>query len=125
MPAAREDYLLRMIQQAAAALRRLRERLARGDSAEEIVADAQTATSELLGPRGELFERLDPHSAAQLLRDPERVRLWADLLAVRADALAAVGKGQEADRLHVRSNALRAAVPEATNAAPHSRSHLK
>ena len=122
MPAAREDYLLRMIQQAAAALRRLRERLAGGDSAEEIVADAQTATSELLGARGELFERLDPRSAAQLLGDPERVRLWADLLAVRADALAAGGNVQEGTRLQVRSAALRAAVTEPVSGAPHSRS---
>ncbi len=123
MPAAREDYLLRMIQQAAAALRRLRERLTGGDSAEDVVTDTQAAIGQLLGARGELFERLDPRSAAQLLGDPERVRLWADLLAVRADALAAAGKGQEASHLHVRSTALRAAVPESTNGASHSRSH--
>jgi hypothetical protein len=111
MPGARDDYLLRMIQQAAAALRRLRERLGGGGAAEEVAHDAGAAIGALLGPRRELFERLDPRSAAQLLGDPERVALWADLLAVRADALEATSDATGAARLRERVNALRAAVP--------------
>lgn len=108
MPAARDDYLLRLIQQAAAALRRLRGRLSGGDdAAQEVAAEAHAVIGELLGTRRELFDRLDPHSAAQLLGDPERVRLWADLLTLRADAVAATGNRDEAGRLTQRSTALR------------------
>lgn len=111
MPGARDDYLLRMIQQAAAALRRLRERLGGGGAPEEVAHDAHAAIGTLLGPQRELFDRLDPQSAARLMGDPERVVLWADLLSLRADALEASADAIGAARLRERVKALRAEVP--------------
>jgi len=120
MPAARDDYLLRLIQQAAAALRRLRAQLSGGDPAHEVASESHAVIGELLGTRRELYDRLDPHSAAQLLGDPERVRLWADLLALRADAMALAGNANESTRLSARSTALRSAVSNQP-ASPYSR----
>ncbi len=108
MPSAREDYLLRMIQQMAAALRRMREKLAGGGAAEEVAHDAHAAISTLLGMRHTLFERLDARTAAQLMGDTERVQLWCDLLRLQADALEESGNTAGSAQLRQRADALHA-----------------
>lgn len=113
MPAARDDYLMRMIQQVAAALRRLRSRVDDGAPADEISRDTRAAIGQLLGPQQLIFERLDARSAAALLGDPERVRLWSDLLNVDADALERAGLTAQALPLRTRAAALRAATTDA------------
>ncbi len=105
-----QDYLLRLIQQAAEALRRLRGRLAAGDAAEVVRQDAAAATGDLLGAAGPMLTRLDPESAARLLGDPDRVEMWACLLELEAEALAAVGDRSLAESARKRSAALRAAA---------------
>ncbi|HYW10091.1 MAG TPA: hypothetical protein VE913_24200 [Longimicrobium sp.] len=84
--ALQQDYLLRMIEQAFAALRRLLGRQREGDPRGALV-DLDSSVAELLGPAAAVAERLDPATAAQLVRDPERVALWARLLAERAEIL--------------------------------------
>ncbi|MEQ1692904.1 MAG: hypothetical protein ABMA00_16565 [Gemmatimonas sp.] len=106
MPSAREDYLLRMIQQMAAALRRMREKLGGGGSAEEVSHDAHAAITTLLGARHALFERLDARTAAQLMGDAERVQLWSDLLRLQADALEQSGDTARGLALRHRADAL-------------------
>lgn len=113
MPAARDDYLMRMIQQVAAALRRLRSRVDDGAPAEEISRETRAAIGQLLGPQQLIFERLDARSAAALLGDPERVRLWSDLLTVDADSLERAGRIAQAHPVRARAAALLAAMPGA------------
>ncbi len=106
MPAARDDYILRLIQQVANALRRFRERLGKGDSAEEVSRDVGAAVGTLLGPQRMLLERLDGWSAANLLGDSERVQLWSELLQLQSDLERAAGRDVSADTLAARAAAL-------------------
>ena len=106
-----EDYLIRMIKQAADALRLLRHRLmGTADTAEGVQAGAVAAIGALLGPRASLIEKLDAHSAAQLVGHPDMVDLWADLLDVEADAVARGGDEAGAVALRKRSRELRDAT---------------
>jgi len=105
MPAARDDYLLRLITQAAAALRRLREKLGHG-SADDVVREAGAAIGQLLGPQRQLLEMLDAASASRSIGNPDTVRAWSDLLLLQADAEAALGRYADADRLRSRAAAL-------------------
>ena len=106
MPAARDDYLLRMIMQAAAAMRRLREKLMGGESADEVVRDAGAAIGTLLGPQRSLLERLDPASASGIVGNPDTVRAWSSLLLLQSEAEALRGNEAEAARLAARARAL-------------------
>ena len=103
MPAARDDYLLRLIQEAAAALRRFRSQLGGGEAPDEVSRDAGVAIGTLLGPQRALLERLDGWSAANLLGDPERVQLWSELLLLQSDAVRVSGRITNADALEARS----------------------
>jgi len=106
MPAARDDSLIRLIQEAAAALRRFRSRLGAGELPDEVSRDAGAAIGTLLGPQRPLLERLDGWSAANLLGDPERVQLWSDLLQLQSDAERVLGRAAQAEALAARSTAL-------------------
>ena len=106
MPAARDDYLLRLITQAAAAMRRLRDKLLGGGAPEEVSRDAGSAIGELLGPQRMLLERLDAASARQIVGNPDTVRAWSSLLLLQADAEALRGNASEAARLAARARAL-------------------
>ncbi len=105
MPAARDDYLLRLITQAAAALRRLRVKLGDG-SADEVAREASAAIGELLGPQRMLLEMLDAASASRSLGNPDTVRAWSDLLMLQADAESARGNESAATRFKARAAAL-------------------
>lgn len=110
MPSARDDYLLRMISQVAAAVARLRARLGGGATAEEIIPEIRAAERELLGSRGELLRSVDAATAAQLLGTPEAVRLWSALLRLEADALSAGGDAARAEPIAMRASQLDQAV---------------
>lgn len=108
-----DDYLLRLIRQAAEALRRLRERLTHAaESPEAVRHDAAAATDALLGVEAPLLRRLDARSAARLLGHPGHVRAWAELLEVQADAARAALEVEAAGSLGARAKALREAVVE-------------
>ena len=111
MPAARDDYLMRLIQQVAATLRRLRERVEGGALPADTSRDAGSAIGELLGPQRAIMELLDARSAAALAGDIERLELWVALMRLQADSARAAGDIKRADQLLARSNALEAARP--------------
>lgn len=104
MPAARDDYLLRMISQIAAAVARLRARLGGGATADELIPEIRAAEGELLGPRAQLLRSVDAATAAQLLGTPEAVRVWTELLRLEANVLRA--SGDEAAAEHVEARVL-------------------
>ena len=117
LPAARDDYLLRMISQAAAALARLRARLAGGSTADEIVREIRVVERELLGPRGDLLRSVDAATAAQLLGTPEAVQVWAGLLRLEADALRASGNEAAAAPILARAAELEKRAPAPSRSA--------
>lgn len=109
MPSQREDYLLRLLRQAAEALRRLREALTGEASPGEIEREADAAIGELLGPRYSLLSSLDSTSAASLVADPRRIELWTDLIRVQAGARRRSGDEESAVALERRADSLTAA----------------
>lgn len=106
MPAARDDFLLRLIAQAAEALRGLREKLSGGGAADEVARDASAAIGALLGPQRTLLERLDPASARHIVGNADTVRAWSALLVLQADAVQTLGQQASAERLRMRARAL-------------------
>jgi hypothetical protein len=109
MPSQREDYLLRLLRQAAEALRRLREALTGEASPSEIERQADAAIGELLGPRYNLLSSLDSTSAASLVADARRIELWADLIRVQSAARRRSGDEHGAVALERRADSLLAA----------------
>ena len=106
-----EDYLLRIIRQAAEVLRQLRRRLLGGEtSAETIRQDAAAAIDLLLGSQASVLDILDPHSAVRLAGHPAMVELWCSLLDVEADAAEAGGDPTFAARRRARTRLLRDAA---------------
>jgi hypothetical protein len=125
MPSAREDYLLRMIQQLGEVLRRLRARLIGKVDATEVAGierEAGQAITTLLGPQAPVLQQLDVTSAVRTVGDRDRVAMWVAFLRVQSEAQRASGRIDAADRLAARAAALeqaaRAAWPqtESTNA---------
>ena len=86
----RQDYMLRMIEQAFEVMRRIRKRRQSGDLALAL-RDADGSLDDLLGPAAAIAVRLDSATAAQLIREPERVALWARITAEKADVLRELG----------------------------------
>ena len=106
-----DDYIIRMIQQAADALRLLRHRLmGTAYTPEGIRAAADAAIGALLGTRASMLERLDASSAAKLVGHPDHVDLWADLVEVEAQALEKGGDSAAAELRRRRAAELRSAV---------------
>jgi hypothetical protein len=101
------DYILRMIAVAAAAIARLREKLAKQGEVADVVAEVRVVQGELLGKDASLLRALDPASAAQLM-DPQHAKAWADLLRLEADAMRASGSGDEAAAVEQRAAVLEA-----------------
>lgn len=107
------DYLLRMVAAAAAMVARLRSKLEDGGSIDDVLMEARTAQTELLGRDAALLRMLDPRSAAQNL-DEKRLEQWIALLHVEADALRAAGRDQEAGAVESRLAAMKSSQ-SATN----------
>ncbi len=106
---AQEDYLLRMIREAAEALRRLREMLTgSAQSSAAVRAELANTMGRLLGPDASLLQRLDVATAVRLLNDRRRLELWIGALELEADALTASGS-PEAVVVRSRAGALREA----------------
>ena len=106
-----EDYLLRIIRQAAELLRQLRLRVVGGEATpESIRRDAAGAIDLLLGSQAPVLGMLDPASAVHLVGHPALVELWTALLDVEADAAHASGDAGVARKRRERATALRAAA---------------
>lgn len=112
MPVQR-DYILRLLEQAAAAVRRLRE-LLRGGTGEPtvIIEEARAAQAALFGSSWTLLERVNVTTVTTLVRDARQLAAWADLLRIEADASRALGDEQRATQLAARAAEIAAAAAQ-------------
>ena len=111
MPVQR-DYILRLLEQAAAVVRRLREMLTgSAASPSEIEEQARAAQAELFGETWALLQRVDVATAIGLIRDARQLALWADLLRIEAEANRQLGDEERAQDLEARAAKIAAAVP--------------
>lgn len=110
MPVQR-DYILRLLEQAAAVLRHLRELLATGTAEPAgIVAEARAAQAALFGETWMLLQQVDVATATGLVRDSRQLSLWADLLRVEAEANRSLGDAERAEHLETRAAGIAAAA---------------
>lgn len=108
MPLHQRDFILRLIEQAGAAITRLRAMLGLGTAAEAetVIQEAEAAQSALLGPLWPAVRLLDPASAVSLIGDTRRVGAWAELLRLQAAAHEIRRNAAEAERLTMRADGL-------------------
>lgn len=83
-----------------------------GVASDEVASEADQAISALLGggPQAQLLERVDADTAARLVGDKERLRLWIELLRIQGEALRRAGLDAQGARVRGRAAALEAAV---------------
>jgi hypothetical protein len=114
MPLHQRDYILRLIEEAGAAIARLRVMLGAGDASEleTVVQEAEAAQAALLPTVWPSVRLLDPRSAVMLIGDTRRVRAWAELLRIQADAHRQAGAVDQAARLTTRAEALEGEAEE-------------
>jgi spermidine/putrescine-binding protein len=106
-----EDYLIRIIKQAAEAIRRLRGKLTESAAAiPAILAEGNVAMEQLLGAQADMLSRLDAETAVRLVGSSRRAQLWADLVELEADARDIGGDAISAATKRARAVALRAAA---------------
>jgi hypothetical protein len=86
----REDYIMRMIEQLAAAIRKIAGLREKGEYARAL-GEAADAWEKLLEVPRELVERVDGPTLASLLRTPDKMRAAADLLIEEARVFAGNG----------------------------------
>jgi hypothetical protein len=106
VPSSQSDFILRLIEQTGAALRRLRERLARGVPAGEVVEEARAVQAELFGAMWPTLRSVDPATATSLVTDSMRRELWSELLRVEAQAHRRLGDEEHARALESQAAAL-------------------
>jgi hypothetical protein len=105
-----EDYLIRIIKQAAEAIRRLREKLMTSATARSgIRQEVNSVTEQVLGAQAGMLARLDAETAVRLV-GWRRAQLWADLVELEADACYVDGDSVAGAVKHARAVALRAAL---------------
>ncbi len=109
------DFILRLIEQAGAAVARLRAMLGLGNTAEAeiVVHEAEQAQAALFGALWASVRVLDPASAAMLVGDARQLHAWLDLLRVQAAAYEQIGAMAESQALTARADALERAAPSA------------
>jgi hypothetical protein len=111
MRATQSDYILRMIEELGAALRRLSERLGRNvDDAATVADEAEALQAELFGTQWPLLRALDAATAASLVADVRQLDLWVRMLRLQAEAEARRGDERGAAALARRADALGAAL---------------
>ncbi len=118
MPNERRDYVERMVEQLAEVVTRLIGRLGAGtpQAADEVVAGAQAAQGELLGPLAAVLPQVEAASAVALLRDARQARAWVELLCVEAAARRLRGEEAAAAALEARAAELDHAITAAAAA---------
>lgn len=120
-PSSRDDHLLRTVEQVQATLRRLLG-LRREEKWDEALALLQDAYGQVLGPLYGLAPRLDSGTAAQMIGHPERVRLWAELLAEEAAVRRSRGDAEQGRLLERRALEL---AMEAVQRDPRQAGHVR
>lgn len=106
-----EDYLIRIIKQAAEAIRRLREKLISPAAASpSIREEVSSATVQLLGAQAGMLALLDADTAVRLVGSRRHAQLWADLVELEADACYVDGDSVAGAVRRARAEALRVAI---------------
>jgi len=90
MSISRKDYLLRLLEAFAEALRRLADLKTRGRRQEALDLVRETA-DRIFGSSLPLVDSMDPASAADLLGEPERLVMYARLVEEEAEISAMLG----------------------------------
>lgn len=98
MALVQRDFILRMIEAIAAAIARIRKRKSEGDLV-GARQEVHQATMELLGPAAAMAMMVDSRTAANVVSDSRRIRLWCQLLAEDGALLRALGREREASAL--------------------------
>jgi hypothetical protein len=99
-----QDHILRVARQLAAALARV---LGLRGRDEEILREVDAACGDLLGLPVGALDRLDAMTLARLLKEPELVQRFADLVAEEAAARQRLGQVEVAERRRRMAAALR------------------
>lgn len=108
MPIQQKDFILRLMEQLAAELRELRATVLDegAAAAPRVVEQAVAAQAELLGEAEPVLRSVDAATAASLIADTRRLRLWAELMSVEADGRELAGDRDASENLMRRSAAL-------------------
>jgi hypothetical protein len=101
-----KDYIKRQIEMFARLFARVLGLREAGRS-DEALAEAKRGAGEVFGLEYDTLARLDVPSARALLRDPELIDAYAQLLGVEADMCAERGDTARADALRARAAAMR------------------
>lgn len=96
------DFILRMIEAVGATLRRALRRRQDGDVA-GARQDIAFTVGEVLGPSAAMVPLFDSSTAADLVSDPQRLALYAQLLETDAELLEAMGEGGRAAATRTRA----------------------
>jgi hypothetical protein len=99
----KRDYILRMIAQIRQMVDAVMGRVRTGEDAAELLAQARESLNGVLGPMGDVAQRLDSASAAQMVNDPDILAIWAQVLEAQAHAHRAAGDAPSADALALRA----------------------
>jgi hypothetical protein len=95
----KRDYILRMIAQLRQMVDAVMGKARNGEDTTELLAQARESLSGVLGPMGQVAQRLDSASAAQMVNDPELLSIWAQVIAAESEAHRAGGDAPNADAL--------------------------
>lgn len=107
----RDDYVLRLIEEAGIVLQKLVQKFSLGaTSAKEVVQEAQTAQATLLGPHAKIIPHVDADTAIMLINNPDKVDLLIGFLRVEANASIELGREDSARELESRAEALERAA---------------
>jgi hypothetical protein len=101
----REDYIIRLIKQLADAIARIAGLRQRGDYV-RAQQEVDRAWAEVLDLPRELVDATDPATLASLLREPDKMRVAAQLLAEEARVMIARGDPLNASVLRARAREL-------------------
>lgn len=99
------DYLRQQIKKLAETLARLVLGVRSGGAVDVALTEARQAADDLLGVPAEMLDRLELASVTAMLREPNRIRAYAELCATRA-ALLRPAAASEAERQRQRALAL-------------------
>ncbi len=106
----RDDWVMRMVRQLAAALARIAG-LRKAGLLDEAARELDAALASLGGVDPRLVDGADPVVLAALVRDPARREALARLIAERAELAAARGDAKGAEALRAKARALAPAGP--------------
>ena len=102
MASVNQDYIIRMIEELGAFLRRVRD-LIRLGRVQDALAEIQAGAQSFVGMDVKLFSLLDARTLVGQLGSPEKASLVAALLTAQAEALESLGEPEQAQSARTRA----------------------